>query len=212
MSGRTEGGNVERSPRNLISLNDSRHAARIALPFGSIAASELASLATTCDGIRFAPDRSILLVCADEPSALAALDRARQTGFIVDSADPRRSIAACPGAPACASAHLPTRAIAAAAARDMADLLDGSVSLHISGCAHPQPADIVLAGMAGGAGLGLSARASDSGHPTVAAPRAIAGLAGTLRANRRNVETTLDTLTRLGAEALRTAAGGRISG
>ena len=40
-------------------------------------------------------------------------DAAQAAGFITDAADPRRSIAACPGSPACASGHIPARAIAA---------------------------------------------------------------------------------------------------
>ncbi len=51
------------------------------------------------------------------------------TGFIADPDDPRLRIAACPGAPACASATTPTRADA--------DFLaaQGIADVHVSGCA-----------------------------------------------------------------------------
>ena len=44
-------------------------------------------------------------------------------GFVTDPADPRK-IAACPGAPACASGHIATRKIAEEIAKEAGDILD----------------------------------------------------------------------------------------
>jgi precorrin-3B synthase len=49
-------------------------------------------------------------------------------GFITDPADPRLTIAACPGAPACSSATTPTRTDAALLAKL------GLRNIHVSGC------------------------------------------------------------------------------
>ncbi|TIX75524.1 MAG: precorrin-3B synthase, partial [Mesorhizobium sp.] len=78
-------------------------------------------------------------------------------GFVTDAADPRTRIAACPGAPACASGRIATRDIAETIAAENRDILDSSLTLHISGCAkgcaHPGPAALTLVGGENGAGL-----------------------------------------------------------
>jgi precorrin-3B synthase len=165
MSGRTEGGNVELGIRHdpldeVLALTDSRFAVSAALPFGHIRAENLIDFIGAADRlgageIRLAPKRSLLLLCPSIASATAVQEAARKAGFVVDAADPRRSIAACPGSPACASGHIPARAIAAEVAASMPRDLD--LDLHVSGCAKrcasPHSDGLTLLGKPDGAAL-----------------------------------------------------------
>jgi precorrin-3B synthase len=168
MSGRTEGGNVERPPFSqlpepeILLLTDSRFAISIALPFGHIRAETLTAFVAEAAGldaaeIRLAPRRALLLLCPSRAAAEAVHDVARTAGFIVDAADPRRSIAACPGSPSCASGHISARAMAAEIAASMPR--DLALNLHISGCAKrcakPGHDGLTLLGLPDGAGLVL---------------------------------------------------------
>lgn len=122
------------------------------LAFGqakSQAIAELAEAAGTHE-FRLAPNRGLLalnLTC-DEEKILTA--RANQLGFITEADDPRLAVIACAGAPACASAHLATKALAAEIVRTQRNLLDGSFRLHLSGCgkrcAQPAGHSITLIG------------------------------------------------------------------
>jgi precorrin-3B synthase len=88
-----------------------------------------------------------------DPSPYAA------AGFITDPADPRRFIAACPGAPACASGGAPAREDALRLAEH------GITNIHVSGCAkgcaHPRPA-LTLVGRDGRYDLIRHGRAADA--------------------------------------------------
>jgi sulfite reductase beta subunit-like hemoprotein len=74
---------------------------------------------------------------------------AHDLGLILDLADPRRRVAACVGAPACASASTDVRI----AAEQFAPLVGEGSFLHVSGCAkgcaHPRPAPVTLVGRDG---------------------------------------------------------------
>lgn len=174
MSGRTEGG--ERP----LSLTDARLALPAALPFGSIEAAGLAAFARAAArhgvaDIRLAPGRSLILLCPDAAAVAAMTDEARKSGLILAPADPRRAIAACPGAPACASGRIATRALA----WRLADRGNLAGSVHVSGCAkgcaHPTPARIVLVGTDAGVALIRDGRAGDTPEQTF--PDADAALA-----------------------------------
>ena len=170
MSGRTEGGDVARQPparSAMLPLADSRLALAVALPFGSMEAAGLAAFARRAArhgvaDIRLAPGRSLILLCPSQAAARSVADAARSHGLILDAADPRRAIAACPGAPACASGRLATRALALGlAARG-----GSGASIHVSGCAkgcaHPTPAGLVLVGTDAGIALVRNGRAADA--------------------------------------------------
>jgi precorrin-3B synthase len=110
----------------------------LSLPFGQTDSVALLGLATLIGDaeIRTTPWRAFQIPCEIEPGELAAL------GFVTDSNDPRKTIAACPGAPACASGSTPTRIDATF----LASL--GLRDLHVSGCAkgcahHRQAATLV---------------------------------------------------------------------
>ncbi|HVH03885.1 MAG TPA: hypothetical protein VM891_13255 [Amaricoccus sp.] len=120
----------------------------LGLPFGQAEAAMLAGLAAAAGAASFrpAPGRALVVVGADDAALLAA---ARRLGFVVASDDPRRAVVACPGAPACGSALLPTRALAAA----LTGIADGW-TLHLSGCdkrcAQPAGRAVTLVGTAAG--------------------------------------------------------------
>ncbi|RWP32806.1 precorrin-3B synthase [Mesorhizobium sp.] len=216
MSGRTEGGAVERLPVparfpfGVFDLTD-RIALGIGLPFGSMPAEKIIALtqyALTLDAaeIRLAPHRALLFLGLS-PTACRSLQQAATTlGFVTDAADPRTRIAACPGAPACASGRIATRDIAETIAAENRDLLDASVTLHISGCAkgcaHPGPAALTLVGGENEAGLVVdgTAKALPAGYrPGYDAARGVGRIAAAIREARFRGETTAACLTRLGA-------------
>ena len=67
--------------------------------------------------------------------------------------DPRRAVAACTGAPACASGSTPTLTDAVRVAEIIRPLAMDGLSVHVSGCAKgcakPGPADLTLVGQDG---------------------------------------------------------------
>lgn len=110
------------------------------LPFGQADAGSLAQavLSTEATGIRVTPWRMILFMTATRLPA---------GPFTADANDPLLRVDACPGAPACPSASVETRALA----RALAPRVKGS--LHVSGCAkgcaRARTADLTLVGRDG---------------------------------------------------------------
>ncbi|TGT94274.1 precorrin-3B synthase [Mesorhizobium sp. M5C.F.Ca.ET.164.01.1.1] len=215
-SGRTEGGAVERLPVpasfpiGVFDLTDGI-ALGIGLPFGSIPAQKLIELTQRAftlgaTEIRLAPGRALVFIGLS-PTACRSLQQTAATlGFVTDAADPRTRIAACPGAPACASGWIATRDIAETIAAENRDILDSSLTLHISGCAkgcaHPGPAALTLVGGENGAGLVVdgTAKALPAGYrPGYDAARGVDRVAAAIRRTRFRGETAAACLTRLGA-------------
>jgi precorrin-3B synthase len=145
-------------------LHDGTFALGIALAFGHAHAGVLAQIVRIAAdhgaaAVRPAPARALLLIGIESHHTAQLTAAAAQRGFVVDARDPRRRIAACPGAPGCASGYIPARALAAALAPSLAPHLAATsrVSLHISGCpkgcAHPGPAALTVVGTARGCGI-----------------------------------------------------------
>jgi sulfite reductase beta subunit-like hemoprotein len=124
----------------------------LALPFGQTDAAALGHLAGLTNDARTTPWRALHI---PEPADTSPYEAA---GFITDPADPRRSIAACPGAPACASGAVPARTDALRLAR--LGIRDIHVSGCAKGCAHPRPA-LTLVGRGGRYDLIPHGRAAD---------------------------------------------------
>jgi precorrin-3B synthase len=133
----------------------------VALPFGHAEADALAELARRgarggMRTIRPAPDRVLMLIGVPPALASSLAAAAGELGFIVDADDPRRRVAACPGAPACASGFIAARELAAALAPRLAGLPDG-IDVHVSGCAkgcaHPTPTALTVVGDVLGCGI-----------------------------------------------------------
>ena len=149
---------------------------------------------------------------APRPAAIIGMP----VGFVTSTDDSRQAISACPGAPECASGHIPARRIAAEITSEYSSLLDGSVHLHVSGCAkgcaHPAASDIVVVGTATGMGLIVDGTARD--EPLALADsdnarRGLAGIAALVSAERRAGELTAQAIQRIGLSALAEAFGRR---
>jgi len=223
MAGRPEGGNAWESPSaegsfDLLPLTDNRHALPLALPFGSVEAATLIALmdAATKEGIEeisLAPSRRLLALCPSPDAAMQLRQCAKALGFVVADDDARAHIEACAGRPACASAHLETRALAQAAAQTFGVLLDGTLSLHISGCAkgcaRQAPAAITLVGGEKGAGCVVAGTARDTPlayTPLKGAASGLGRIAALLR-RHRDGRSSAETLTGIDAEKIAAAFG-----
>jgi precorrin-3B synthase len=205
---------TERPPAEPVGvhrLRDGRVAAGFELAFGHTDAPALSQLIDTvkdagASGIRTAPGR-VLLISGLESAALPTVTAAAvRLGFIVRPDDRRRYLAACAGKPLCGSAHVETRAHAPEVASAAAPLLDGSLSIHLSGCAkgcaHPQKAALTIVGDRAGVSIVANGRASDPPLGTMildGLPSSFARLACEVERARRPDERAADTLSRLGA-------------
>jgi precorrin-3B synthase len=148
----------------------------IGFPFGAATASELRFVADLARApgrdVRVTPWRALIVTNIDERDAEAALKRAARLDLIVRADDPRRSLVACSGAPACPSAEAETRPLALTLARQLPAITSGSV-LHISGCAkgcaQREPADVVVTACQGRYRLKFDAAPTDAGGPLLTA-------------------------------------------
>lgn len=175
-------------PIGLHRLSDGSVAAGVGIAFGQTDSASLEELVAAADhggAAAFAPTegRVLLAISLAPDRAPAFLAAAGRIGFITRPDDPRRSVFACPGEPACAMGLMPARAVAAAATVAALPILDGSIALHISGCAkgcsHPGPADLTFVGtgdgdvrlvVGGGAGDGLREPGDSSPSGAAAIP------------------------------------------
>lgn len=175
-------------------LNNGRAAFGVALAFGYAEARVLKRIvhaAARCGAtsIQPAPGRALLIIglAAAATSEFAA--SAAAEGVVVEPDDARRFVVACAGAPACRSGMLSTRQLAPAIAQAAKPFLDGSLNVHVSGCAkgcaHPGAAALTLVGPDG---LVVQGRAGDTPHGTISAAKFIAGLSR-LHAERQRSST-----------------------
>ncbi|CAD7050319.1 precorrin-3B synthase [Pseudorhizobium endolithicum] len=208
------GGMPERhsSPFGLVPLKGGKAALGIALVFGQVQARQLAALCAEAErlgisSVRPAFDHSLLFV-GDGPACAELAAFAAVSGFITSAADPRASIAACPGSPACTSASIDTHSLADVALEAFGDLFDGSIKLHVTGCpkgcAHPQLASLTLCGIDDAVSLttgkpSAPAFASMAESQTGSALRILAAL---VRSERRQDETSAACIARLGESRL----------
>lgn len=139
----------------LFKLTEDRFAALIGLPFGRCDAETLDRLGAAQEkaDIRLSPWRGLAFRDLDRTEAEILLGLANELGLITRDDDPRLSVQACAGSPACSRAEAPTMTDAARLADAAADLLAQGVTLHVSGCikacAHPAGADLTLVGRDG---------------------------------------------------------------
>lgn len=139
----------------LFKLTEDRFAALIGLPFGRCDAETLDRLGAAQDkaDIRLSPWRGLAFRDLDRTEAESLLGLANELGLITRDDDPRLSVQACAGSPACSRAEAPTMTDAARLAEAAAGLLAQGATLHVSGCikacAHPAAADLTLVGRDG---------------------------------------------------------------
>jgi len=169
-------------PVGIHRLNTGQVALGVALGFGYTEAAALKQLAQVAAGcgahsIQTSPGRSLLFIGLDADSASELAAAANAAGFIVRPDDPRRFVVACAGAPACNSAKLSTREWAPVIAEAAGPFLDGSVTIHVSGCAkgcaYPGAAALTYVGPDR---LVVRGRAADPLDGTVPVAHFIAGL------------------------------------
>ncbi|MDM9624859.1 precorrin-3B synthase [Rhizobium sp. S152] len=150
-------------------LSDGRVVLGLRPRFGQLRATDLISFLTAAEAlgatdVRPAPERALFIIGLNEQAAEAVAKIAEGYGLSADPDDISARIATCAGAGACASSHYYTKSLAAAITRPAAVLLDGSMTLHLSGCAkgcaHQQRA-LTIVGTKSGYGLVLDGLASD---------------------------------------------------
>lgn len=190
-------------PIGIHALKGAGAARGVALPFGHSTADALQRLAqaaamTGAEAIRPAPGRSLLVVGLS-PAEADELARIAEADFVIAPNDPRRHVVACIGRPGCASGSLPTRELAPAIARAAGSFLDGSVAIHLSGCAkgcaHPGSASVTLSGPDR---LVINGTAADAAHGTCTTSQLAAGLERLSAERDRQACDSAELLSRLG--------------
>ncbi|QCI96683.1 precorrin-3B synthase [Agrobacterium larrymoorei] len=204
--------------RKLWPLKSNLSVAVIAPAFGQIPSGALSDLCKRASelnvkSVRPGPLHALYFLGTDEVCD-SLLDYAENAGFIVSDNDPRTSIAVCSGSPACASAFAPVRELAEFAAKECVQVLDGSFTLHLSGCgkgcAHPSPALLAFSGTSDGLAFGYCAKVSavpDGVLPFADQKAALSRLARLYEKEHKPGENARALLSRLGkariVEALR---------
>jgi len=186
-------------PIGMHRLRNGALACGIGLAFGHADAATLRALiesaaAAMAVGIRVAPSRALMVIGLSHAAHSSFVAAAERLGFIVRADDPRRRVVACAGAPICASAHIAARAIAPLIAERSGSFLDGSRTIHISGCAkgcaHPAAAALTAVGMPNSCALVANGTARDTPFATVATdamPAAIARYGAAQKSEGRHV-------------------------
>jgi precorrin-3B synthase len=189
-------------------LRDGRLAIGLGLAFGhahSTALEELARAAAEwgATGCRTAPGRALLVVGVTEDGAGYLANIAQRLGFIVRADDPRRQVVACAGAPICASAEIPTRALAPSLAKVAVAGADAPM-VHLSGCAKgcacPRSAPLTVVGIDGRCGVVVNGSARDEPLAILtpeALPGALSRCADGVRRLRAADEGAAEVLSRL---------------
>ncbi|WP_028745016.1 precorrin-3B synthase [Rhizobium mesoamericanum] len=179
--------------------------------FGQIRASELISFLRSAGAlgatqVRPGPGRILFLTGLDCRSAATLAKMASKYGLSVNRFDPAMSIAACAGAGACASGRFQTKARAEKLAAIAVELLDGSMVVHVSGCAkgcaHSRPA-LSIVGADDGYNLMLDGVASDIADAQIAGgdiDSAIEKLARLVKDERQAGESAAACLRRIGKD------------
>ncbi|MGO4739682.1 precorrin-3B synthase [Bosea sp. 2KB_26] len=154
---RTNAPAVRPAPRRvgLFALRASRLALIAGLPFGR---SDTRTLSRLCEAasahgvseIRFSPWRGLAFLGLEHDAAASLTARCEALGLITRDNDPRLSVQACSGKPACLRGETQTTGDAAVLAEAAALLLAAGLSLHLSACvkscAQSGPADLTLVG------------------------------------------------------------------
>jgi precorrin-3B synthase len=186
----------------------------LGLAFGQTDATALQQLVETAErigahGIRTSPGRVLLIIGIPPMQAQSLRDAAERLGFIARADDPRQYIVACPGLPLCRSALAPTRALGPLIASTAAPLLDGSLTVHLSGCtkgcAHARAAGVTIVGSPGAYGLVVNGSACDRPAGSIAADDiagGVARLASEVERARQSGESALGTLSHLGTDRI----------
>jgi precorrin-3B synthase len=168
-SRKDKGASFSAEPIGTHTLHDGSVALGFGFPFGHSDARTLQALIEEARragaaSVRPAPGRVLLVIGLAPTHASHVAAAAQGLGYIVAADDPRRRVVACAGAPVCAAAQIPARALAPAIVAAMAR--HDRRTIHISGCAkgcaHPGPAALTVVGIAGKCGIVHEGRAQDA--------------------------------------------------
>lgn len=156
--------------------------------------------------IRFAPGHGFFLLGLEREAAAIVQRLALAQGLRIAADDPRNHIATCAGSTGCASAWMDTKAMARLWVETVPDLLDGSLTVHLSGCvkgcARPKASGLTLVGAPSGYALVVNGAAKDGANAYTdenGMKSALERLAGLVRENKDAGESARSCLTRLGA-------------
>ena len=185
-------------------------------PFGVMSSDTARGLARLAaahghNEFRVSPEKVILIPGGS--SDLSAPLEAQ--GMIVTNGDPRLSLVACPGAPACLSGSTATRSLALTLAKQIPALFDGELRTHFSGCpkgcANPQASPITIVAQQGKFDVIVNDRATPLNEEkriahnlsTDELAMRLSTLSNTLQQARRDDESLSDCIARLDIEQLK---------
>lgn len=156
--------------------------------------------------IRLAPGHCFFVLGLERKAAAIVQRLAFAQGFRIAVDDPRNHIATCAGSTGCASAWMDTKAMARLWVETVPDLLDGSLTVHLSGCvkgcARPKASVLTLVGAPSGYALVVNGAAKNGANAYIdenGMKSALERLAGLVRENKDAGESARSCLTRLGA-------------
>ncbi|WP_080761242.1 precorrin-3B synthase [Rhizobium rhizogenes] len=205
------------SPIGIHHLGDNNLVLGLRPSFGQIHARDILNFldiaeAAGANEIRTAPDHALLVLGLADGAARDIQLAAGKHGFRTRAADPSNHIDVCSGAGACASAFYATKLVAADVLDLASELLDGSLTVHLSGCrkgcAHPGKAALTFVGAPTGYGIVVNGSASSEPVAYIGKQElksVLARMSRLVRNNKGAGESTEECLTRLGADAVVTA-------
>jgi precorrin-3B synthase len=186
----------------------------IAFPYCQASSEQLTAFADAAEAagateIRLAPNHGFFVSGPTPQAAVELQHTASSLGFLTEPNDPRGSIALCAGARGCASGLFDTHRLADLALQNAPDLLDGSFTLHLSGCPKgcARPASSLLALVGAPSGYGLVVNGAASAKPNTyldeqGIETALKRLAALVGEERQAGESAGACLTRLGSERI----------
>ncbi|MCA1441311.1 precorrin-3B synthase [Ensifer sp. IC4062] len=162
--------------------------------------------------IRLAPGHALFALGLERDAAVILQRLALSLGFRIAPDDPRNHITTCAGTGACASALMKTKAVARLMIEAASELLDGSLTVHLSGCpkgcARPSSSELTLVGAPSGYALVVNGTASVAPSAYTDASgieSAFSHLGALVRENKDAGESARSCLTRLGAARIAAA-------
>ncbi|MDL2401917.1 precorrin-3B synthase [Rhizobium mayense] len=185
--------------------------------FGQIHASDVLRFLAIAEAagateIRTAPEHAILVLGLYVQAAREAQLAAAVCGFRTEADDPLNHIDVCSGAGACASAFYATKSAAAELLDTAPELLDSSLTVHLSGCrkgcARPVAAGLTIVGAPMGYGIVVNGSASSEPVAYIGKDKlksALMHMSRLVRNNKVAGESAEECLTRLGTDAIVTA-------
>ncbi|RKD72578.1 precorrin-3B synthase [Rhizobium sp. WW_1] len=205
------------SPVGIIPFGKEQFALGLRPAFGQIHAQDLVRFLDVAElagvhEIRTGPEHSLLLLGLPRKRLEDIVAVAAACGLQTRADDPANYAIPCAGSGACASAHYATKQAAVDLVDVGAELLDGSLKVHLSGCmkgcAHPSPAMLTIVGAATGYAIVVNGSSSSEPVAYIGKERlksALATLGELVRNNKAAGESAQQCLKRLGRDAIATA-------